>query len=682
MSPKTISKKNIILVASLIFGAILLLIFRVGWIQIVKGDEYTSRAIEQQTKDKTLKAERGVIYDTNGAELAVSVSCYSIWLRPDSVKVGENKKEIKKNIADTTSTLEAYTGVDSNKIAEILNSGEKLVCVARGLDKDSADLIRKSKVKGIEVVEDTKRNYPLDDSAAHVIGSVNIDNEGLSGLELQYDSYLSGVSGRWITYTDTGGRQLANDYGDERHFKAKDGYNLVTTLDHVVQHYLEDALAKAQKKTRSKRVMGIVMEVETGRILAMGQTPSFNLNTPMEPTDDEDKVEFRNMDSNEQTEYLSDMWRNSLICDVYEPGSTFKLITTSTALEENDTKENEKYECNTGYEVAGRFIKCWAYPDSHGVEDLREAVNNSCNPVFMQIALKIGIDTFYEYLDTFGVTEKTGIDFPGETTGILQDKDSAGDIGLATIGFGQGVALTPIELITAVCSIGNEGKLMKPHLVKEMTDSEGETVQSFEPEMMRRTVSKRTAKKVCDIMEYVAGDGGGASMASVPGYRVGAKTGTANKLREDGRGYGGDTYSSCIAMAPMNDPKVAVLIIVDSPKGNRFGSVTAAPAVGNVLSKTLPYMNISADAKTENADAKDNKDDRDDSEMADDSLTLIKVPNVVGLDAQDAIDTLESEDLDYDLDDASEDDEFTVIKQYPAAGTEVKEGTKVYLYEE
>ena len=668
MTFKNLSKRNLMFVVAIVFGMILLLAFRVGWVQIVKGDEYSARAIQQQTKDKTLKAERGVIYDTNGRELAVSVTCYSVWLRPDAVKSGRDEKEIHESISDTTATLEAYAGVESNKIAEILNSGEKLVCVARGLDKDAADEIRNSKVKGVEIVEDTRRSYPMDDSAAHVIGSVNVDNEGLSGLELQYDSYLSGVSGRWINYTDTAGKQLQNTYEEERHYKAEDGYDLTTTLDHVIQHYLEEALAKALKKTKAKRTMGIVMEVETGRILAMAQNPSFNLNTPMEPADDADKVDFRNMSSDEQTEYLSDMWRNSLICDVYEPGSTFKLVTTSTALEENVINEKEKWECNSGYEVAGRFIKCWANPDSHGRENLKEAVNNSCNPVFMQIALKIGLDSFYEYLDTFGVKDRTGIDFPGETTGILQDKDSAGDLGLATIGFGQGVAMTPIELITAVCSIGNEGRMMQPHLVRKITDAKGEVVETTEPKMVRQTVSAKTARKVCNIMEYVAGEGGGASLASVPGYRVGAKTGTANKLREDGRGYGADTYSSCIAMAPMDDPKVAVLIIVDSPKGVRFGSVTAAPAVGNVLNKTLPYMNISADAELRK------KEEKKDEEK------MITVPDMIGKGASDAAAMLEKEGLDYDLDDTADNEDFIVIKQYPAAGTRLKEGSKVYLY--
>ena len=659
------SKNNLVIVTILIFAMLLLLAFRVGWIQIVKGDEYSARAIQQQTKDQTLKAERGVIYDANGAELAVSVTCYSVWVRPDDITTADTPAENGANLAKTAQVLINNTDVSSVKIHNILHSGEKLVCVARGLDKTAADNIRESGAKGLELVEDTKRSYPLGESAAHLLGSVNVDNQGLSGLELQYNKYLSGISGRWISYTDTGGRQLTTTYDEERYYKAKDGYNLVTTLDHVVQHYLEEALQKGVETCKSKRALGIVMNVKTGDVMAMGQYPSFDLNEPMKPSNEEDRKAFKKMTDEEQTAYLADMWRNSLICDVYEPGSTFKLLTTSTALEENITNLKKTYECNSGYTVGGRFIQCWLYPDSHGTETLKEAVSNSCNPVFMQLALKIGIDKFYDYLDVFGITQKTGIDFPGETTAILQDRDSAGDIGLATIGFGQGVAVTPIQLIKAVSSLGNGGKLMKPRLVKAMTDADGKTVEEFEPEVVRRTVSEKTASDLCKIMEFVA-DGGGAAAAAVKGYRVGAKTGTANKLSDSGVGYGGDTYSSCIGMAPMDDPEIAVLIIIDSPKGVRFGSVTAAPRVRDVLSKTLPYLNIAAETTDEDEDGGKSKP--------------VKIPDVVGKSASDAAGVLESKGLAYDLDSSDGSDDYLVIKQYPVAGTKVKRGTKVFLY--
>ena len=660
------SKNNLVIIAVLIFAMLLLLAFRVGWIQIVKGDEYSARAVQQQTKDQTINAERGVIYDANGAELAVSVRCYSVWVRPDDTLTGQTIEENGANMAKTAQVLANNTDITLEKAHRILRSGQKLVCVARGLDKTAADAIRESDAKGLEIVEDTKRSYPLGESAAHLLGSVNVDNQGLSGLELEYDRYLSGISGRSISYTDTGGRQLTNSYDEERYYKAKDGYNVVSTLDHVVQHYLEEALQKGVETCKSKRALGIVMNVKTGDVMAMAQYPSFDLNEPMKPANAEDRERFKKMTDEEQTEYLSDMWRNSLICDVYEPGSTFKLITTSTALEENVTNLKKTYECNSGYKVAGRFIQCWLYPDSHGTETLKQAVSNSCNPVFMQLALKIGIDKFYDYLDVFGITQPTGIDFPGETTAILQDRNSAGEIGLATIGFGQGVAVTPIQLITAVCSLGNKGRLMKPRLVKALTDADGKTVEEFEPEVVRRTVSEKTASDLCKIMEFVAGEGGGAAAAAVEGYRVGAKTGTANKPREDGVGYSADTYSSCIGMAPMDDPQIAVLVIIDSPKGVKFGSVTAAPRVRDVLSKTLPYLNIAAETEEEDEDEDDGK--------------LVKVPDIVGRSASDAAGALERKGLDCDLDNSDGSTDYLVIKQYPVAGTKVKKGTKVFLY--
>ena len=285
---------------------------------------------------------------------------------------------------------------------------------------------------------------------------------------------------------------------------------------------------------------------------------------------------------------------------------------------------------------------------------------NSCNPVFVELAGRIGIDLFYSHLDTLGITGTTGIDFPGEGTAILQSRDTAGPVGLATIGFGQGVAVTPIQLITAISSFGNDGKLMKPRLVKELRDENGNTVQEFEPDIVRQAISKETADEMREIMEF-----SGESTIGIEGYKVGAKTGTANKIKEDGTGYSNDTYSSCIAMAPMDDPKVSVLVIVDSPQGVHFGSATAAPGVKQILEDTLRYLNISPDAE--------NQEEEEQKKVA--------VPDVVGTSVSEAIGVLAGASLSYDLDEAAaEKDDFIVTKQYPAAGTKIKKGSKVYLY--
>ena len=654
------SKRNLIIMMIIIFVCFTALCVRLGWIQIVKSSELSEKAVQQQTRDTPIEAERGTIYDTHGNELAVSTTCYTIWVRPSDVRSGKTTEEKKASVDKAVKVLAKNTGMKESEVRKLVETKQAIVKVKKGIDKEAADKIRNAELSGVEIAEDTKRTYPLGTFASHTLGSVTDDNKGLSGLESQYNSYLSGISGRWVNYTDAGGNRLS--YGKERYYNAEDGYSLVTTLDQAIQHYTEKALKRVMKKTSAKRAMAIVMDPKTGDILAMAQTPDFDLNDPKTPKSEQEKL--KNMSDSEKVDYWNKMWRNSLICDVYEPGSTFKLLTTSIALEEGVTDLKQTYNCTGSIQVAGETIHCWAYPNTHGTQSLKEAVGNSCNPVFVQLASKIGIDKFYDYMATFGITGTTGIDFPGEGTALLQSKEDAGPVGLATIGFGQGVAVTPIQLITAVSSLGNNGKMMKPRLVKELKDSSGKTVQSFSSEIVRQVVSEETASEMCDIMEYVVEEGGGGN-AKVPGYRVGCKTGTADKINESGTGYSNDTYSSCIAMAPIDDPQVAVLVIVDSPKGVHYGSVTAAPGVKQILSDTLRYLNVSPDKKSqEKANAK-----------------KVTVPDVTGKNVSDAIGILGGDSLKYDTDKkAMKKQDFVVVKQYPAAGTKVKKGSKVYLY--
>ena len=655
------SKKNLIFVLGIVFFVMLLLIIRLGWIQIVRGEEYSEKALEQQTRDTPIEAERGTIYDTNGNELSVSVTCYTIWVRPTDVKSADTDEESQAKIENVTKKLSEYLDMEYDEVKELVTKEQSIVKVKKGIDKDTADKIREEDLPGVEIAEDTKRDYPLGAFASHTLGTVSDDNVGLSGLELQYNTYLSGVSGRWINYTDTSGNRLS--YGNERYYQAEDGYSIVTTIDQVIQHYTEKALDQVMEQTDADRVMAIVMDPKTGDILAMAQTPDYDLNNSREPANEKEKKEFDAMSESEQTTYLNKMWRNSLISDVYEPGSTFKLITTAIALEEDIATPNSTYNCTGEIKVADRTIHCWRTGRPHGHQNLQEAVNKSCNPVFVQLATKTGIDKFYEHLDTFGITGTTGIDFPGETTALLQDKDSAGPVGLATIGFGHGIAVTPIQLITAISSFGNDGKMMKPRLVKELRDSDGNTVRTFDTEVVRQTVSKETADEMCEIMQFVVDSGGGGSF-KLDGYNVGGKTGTANKPNSSG-GYSDETYSSAIAMAPMDDPQVAVLLIVDNPKGVHYGSVVAGPGMKQILSDTLRYLNVSPDEESQETSGAEK----------------VEIPDVTGMSASEAIGVLEGAGLSYDMDDdvASKED-FIVSKQYPSAGTEVKKGSKIYLY--
>lgn len=655
------SRRNLIILLLIIFALMLIIAGRVGWIQIVKGDEYGEMALEQQTKDTPIEADRGIIYDRKGEVLARSVNCYTVYVAPPEIAKNKKKAEKKAELRKTARELSKILEKDYNKMLESFTSGATQVKIAKEVDKDTADKIRKCDLPGVTISSDTKRSYPNGTMASCVLGTVSDDGVGQSGIELNYNKYLKGAAGRWVNYTDSNGKQLSYSPSNERYYKAVDGYSVCTTIDEVIQSYTESALTEAMKKTMCERAFAIVMDPETGDILAMAQKPDFDSNDPYEPASDAEKRKFEAMTSKEQSEYLSKMWRNFLINDTYEPGSVFKLLTTSMALEEDVTSMSKMYNCVGYLNVAGQTIHCWN-TSGHGTQTLKQAVGNSCNPVFMTLATEIGIKKFYDYLDNFGITGTTGIDFDSEGQSILQDEKTAGPVGLATMGFGQGVAVTPIQLITAISSIGNEGRLMKPRFVDTIKDADGNVVEERDPEIIRQTISEETAKEMKEIMEFVVSDGGGGA-AAVEGYRVGAKTGTANKAEHGG--YSKDTYSSCLGMAPMSDPKLTVLVIVDSPKGVKYGSVTAAPAVGTILEKTLKYMNITPDNKEQTA-----PEDK------------VAVPNVIGSNVEDAIGVLAGQSLKYDMDDGAEDENFVVIKQYPSAGTKVKKGTKVYLYNE
>ncbi len=665
MKASITSKKRILLACTALFAVMALLCFRVGWIQIVKGEEYSKMALEQQTRDVPIEAKRGIIYDTNHNELAISATCYSVWARPANIAEGntdQNKRKLTKEqiIDENAEALAEVLKMDEDEVKKLITKEQALVKVDKYLDKDTADKVRQLKIYGIELAEDVRRYYPMGAFLAHTLGSVTDDNTGLSGLELQYNQYLSGVEGRWIKNADIQGNDLA--YGEEKYYQAEDGMGLVLTIDETIQHYVEKSLETLQENTGADRVMALMMDPKTGDILAIGQTPEFDPNDSKTPLDKKEAAALEKMSDSKKMEYWNGMWRNFLISDVYEPGSTFKLLTTAMALEEGLATVKDTFHCAGYTKVADSTLKCWRYYQPHGTQTLEEAVGNSCNPVFIKLAQKIGIERFYDYLETFGITDKTGIDFPGEGTSLLQNEDTAGPVGLATMGYGHGVAVTPIQLLTAISSFGNEGKLVQPRFVKALVDEDGKTVKEFDVKVVRQTVSKETAEEICDIMEFVV-DEGGAGTAKVPGYRVGGKTGTA--LKAEKGGYSEKTYSSFIGMAPMDDPQVALLIIVDNPKGVTYGSTTAAPGAKLILQDTLRYLDLQPKYTEEEQE-----------ELGDNQVV---VPDVVGEGLDDAIGILGGEGLEYEAS-GKQDDDFIVQDQYPKAGEKIDKGGTVYLY--
>ncbi len=658
-APVTIKHKRRIAIGFFIIALLLIILtFRVAWIQIVNAQEYTQKAISQQTKDTVIEPKRGVIYDRNGKELATSTTCYTLWVRPAQFTSERTDEEIK----GMASKIAEIIDKDSETVLEQVTKETSMVSLARYLDKETADEIRALKYSGLEIAEATKRYYPLGNFASQVLGSVNVDNVGRTGIELEYDQYLSGISGRWVKNTDLSGNELVE--GTEEYHAAQDGLNVVTTLDQTIQYYAEKAIAEGMENTGAKRIMCLVMDPKTGDILASAVTPGFDPNDATSPSE-EDQEAYGNMSQDEKLSYLYNLWRNPIVSDTYEPGSTFKLITASSALDEKAISLTDTFSCNSRVTVAGVTLHCWSNRD-HGTQTIREAIGNSCNPVLAKVAAKMGKTTFYKYLGLYGITEKTGIDYPGESGAIVQRLENVGPVELATIGYGQGISVTPIQLLTAVNAIGNDGVLLQPRYVKALTDSEGKIVQEYKPTVVRQVISSETAAEMREIMEYVVSEGGGGN-AKVTGYRIGGKTGTANKV-ENGS-YGKNYYSSFIGMAPMDDPQISILVVVDSPQGSYYGSMVAAPIAKSIFTDVLRYLNISPEYTEEEKAAIEG------------NYTI--VPDVVGKEFSEAVGIIGGKELKYSRPkSAKDDDDFTVVDQYPKAGTKVKKNSVVYVYKE
>ena len=643
-----------------------ILALRLGWHQVIMAEEYAQMAIDQQTSDRVVQAVRGSIRDRNGRDLAISAATNTIWVRPDAVKgsggaKGENEQAIENEAAILAELLE----MEQDDVRALITSDKKLLRIAKSIDMDTANLIRDQELTGIEITEDVKRYYPMGAFASHLLGSTTDDNTGLSGIELAYNRYLSGIDGRWITNKDITGNSLS--YGKEKYYQAEDGYSVILTIDANIQHIVETALKQALEKTKATRVMCLMMDPKTGEVLAMAQIPQFNSNDPRLPADEKEAAYVESLSQQDKVAYWNQMWRNFCVNDTYEPGSTFKLITAGIALDEGVTDLRETFYCSGTYAVADAVLKCWYYPNVHGKETLRQAIQNSCNPVMIELALRIGLKDYYAGLDNFGLREKTGIDFPGESFNILQRQETAGPVGLATMAYGQGIAVTPISLLTAICSYANEGLLMQPRLVNSLIDAQGQVVEEFLPQITRRSVSSQTADDILAIMESVV-DEGGSGTAKITGYRIGGKTGTANK--PEGGGYSKtDVYGSFVGIAPLDDPQVAILVIVDSPRGVLYGSQTAAPAAKVILEEVFPYMDIQPQyTQAEQEAMRSGK---------------VKVPDVIGQSVEAAIGILGGQSLNYLISPSiGQYEELMVKDQYPKSGAEIDINTKVTLYYE
>lgn len=644
------NKKRLTGTLFVILILIFLLILRVGYLQIVRGEEFKKEALEQWTRGIPLKPKRGIIYDRNKKKLAVSVSKDTVWVRPEDI--------VDKKKSESIKTLSQILSMDEKDVKEKLNSKKNLLKVKQWIEPEQSEKLKEAKIKGIEVVEDNKRYYPNKDFASHIIGHTNIDQVGQYGVERTFNEEMTGIAGKWVKTTDAVGRQLPSNY--EKLYEAKDGLNVVLTLDENIQRFADRVSRETQKRHNAKNTSIIVMDVDTGEILAMANKPDYDPNKPRQPVDEKLLAEWEGLSDKEHEKQWFEMWRNFPINDNYEPGSTFKIITTASGLEESLINKQTQFYCSgriTRVKNGGSCIR------AHGNQTLEEAFRNSCNVAMADIGLSLGRESFYKYIKDFGFGEKTGVALTGETKGIIPaSAEDIKDINLTTISYGYGVAITPMQLITSVSSVVNGGSLMKPQIVKELVNEEGRVVKKIEPEVVRKPISKETSKKMLDILEYAIENEGGEAFVS--GYRVGGKTGTARKIV--GGKYEPVYVSSFIGVAPIDDPKIAVLVVVDEPdlgEGGYYGNLVAKPAAGEVIKDTLKYLNIKP---TDIAEGEKTEE--------------VIVPDVVGMGIEQAGETILESGLDYDMDAYYVDNKETIKGQFPTAGTKLKRGSIIEIY--
>lgn len=624
---KTRYGKRIAFLETALLLAFIIVIIDIFCIMVVLGPERLEVAVQQWTRTSTITANRGQIVDCNGKVLATTGAVYKILLWPKNITSGSEER-VARELSDALDLDFDYV----YKCAT--NKTRSEFVIKRQVDSKTVSNVRSLKLSGVGIANDSKRYYPYGTLLSQVIGFTTRDNVGQSGLELKYDKYLTGSDGKLISETDSSGNPLA--YGYTQYEDPIDGAKIVLTVDQVFQSYLENALEEALSVNNASSAQGIILDVNTGAIKAISTKPDYDPNDP--PRND--------------LEQLAELSRNRLVTDVYEPGSTFKILTLAAAIDSGNADLNSTFFCNGGYIVNGERIKCWKHA-GHGSQDLTKATENSCNCCFMQLALRMGVSEFYDYLYAFGLGQKTGDIFDGESSGIVTNEKYVTENDLARIGFGQSVAVTPIQLAAAVSAAVNGGYLYSPYIVEQVVSSDGTVIEQADPSPVRQVISGETSATVRQILQSVVDNGTGRN-AKIEGYYVGGKTGTAQKYDEYGRVSAGSYICSFIGFAPADDPQYLCLILVDEPHvGSIFGSTVAAPFVRRVLSEILPYSGIQPSHLSE----------------------TVTVPNVLGLTTEEANKELAKVGLIGFFECADE-----VTLQLPAAGETVVKGSSVLLY--
>ncbi len=657
---------------------------RLLYLQVINTSFYQGKASANQTKDSIITPMRGTIYDRNMTELVTSATTQEISVDPSVIRTygkrsvgtktdaeGNKRDATEEEIAaaveayqkQVAALLVKYLGVDEQEALEKIQRNVMYVRIARQVEMATVEAMMAEadamNLKGIATTEDSKRYYKYGQFASQLLGFTNSDGEGLYGVEKQYNDELQGVAGRVVKATNAAGADLPYDY--EEYTPAEDGKGVVLTIDEGVQHYLEKHLEEAYEDNEARAgVCGIVMDVKTGEILAMATKPDFDLNNPRTIPEEYSNLmtELENLKGDkydeQYSEILINLWKNKTINYTYEPGSTFKVFTVSSALESGAVTTDDTFFC-PGYKYIadwGRNIKCWKTV-GHGSETLGETLQNSCNVAMMDISAKLGSDLFRKYFEAYGMREKTGIDLVGEEVGIFFD--SMGETDLATASFGQNFQVTPLQELCMVSAAVNGGKLITPHVMKEIVDADGNVIQTSETEVKRQVISQETSEIMAGYLQDVVSLGTGQN-AYVAGYRIGGKTATTEKQPK-----GSDNrIASFVGVAPMDDPQYAVMVLIDEPQGSiKGGGAIAAPVVARVFEDILPILGVEP-VYSEDEEAREE----------------ITVPTLTGISVEEATAQLDELGLNYTISGSEE----TVTDQSPASGIAIQKANTVVLY--
>ena len=614
-------KKRILFLLIILTLIFILFVAKFFWIQIINNEKYQKIAISQRLRELKVEPRRGIIYDRNGNQLAVNATAETIVAIPSDIS---NPKELAEKLAHI---LE----MEYEDIYNRLTSNSSAKYIKRKVEEDKIKRVKSLNAEGIIFKDESKRYYPKDDLASHILGFAGIDNQGLEGIELSYDKYLQGIPGKIAVERDASGRILPDSI--KEYVPSTRGYNLHLTIDEVIQYIAERELDNAMEKFQISGGTAIVMNPQDGSILAMANTPDY--------------------DPNRFSEFPQKSWRNRAISDSFEPGSTFKIITTAAALEEGVVNEGDSFYCSGSVKVSGENIHCWK-AGGHGQQTFTDVVTNSCNPGFVQVGMRMGKEGFYDYIKGFGFGEETSIKLPGEADGLVYKYDKIGPVELATMSFGHGITATPIQLISAVSAVANDGMLLEPKLVDKITDENGNIIKKIGKKPVRQVITKDTAKRTRSLLKKVVDEGTGKS-AGIDGFKIGGKTGTAKH-------YNKNIYdSSFIGMVPTDKPEFVVLVVLyDVSGGVYYGSQTAAPIFRNIVLDILRYRDITPDIEKEEND----------------ELETIEIIDVVGKNVNKAEKELRKNGFDVKIIGIGDE----VLKQVPVSGVKVNQNSTIILF--